>query len=617
MQFPVVADPYGKIGDNSARIVSIGALNQSGGGLYQGSLNILKAVDGHWAYTRPVWNQIMYNSVNVNDDVSVAQYPVNPAIFMPGADRVTGTSDDVQPFNSFLKQTEVVTVEGNPLWPAPDVIFDEEQSNASRTGDSITVRVCIANQGDAALGAPVYVTVYRDNAHPDRIIKTDSLDGFILSGATRCMDIGIPADTVRKYLPFMRLAVRLNDDGKHYPVQDECSYVDSVAPIPNPALSLMMKKRATLLGEQKNGTYPNPVSVLYGEEITYKITAVNANMSAGRVTVTDTLPPYLNYVTGTATAEPVSAVINFSSADRQVLEWEFNAPLVDSYDAVTVSYRATPAPGVSASQPMFVNRAWITASDTLNIVTDSATYHQGAGVSVVTFASVSGGSIFNAAPQAVDYRTQPRAGIVVAPDEGYSFAGWSHDEYYSLRGSIVPARSGIMSYDTLTVYGNVTLTANFELIDYPIRYYMNGCENPSANPAAYTVETGNILLEPPYKAGDVFVGWTGSNGEEPQMTVNIPKGSTGELIFYANFLVSGREKETEEAIAEDKIWSSGNTLYVTVSTPGSVIRIYSTDGVLQKQHTAISLGTAEITLPGGGIYVVTVNNGVGWKVRID
>ncbi|MDR3251267.1 MAG: InlB B-repeat-containing protein, partial [Tannerella sp.] len=413
------------------------------------------------------------------------------------------------------------------------------------------------------------------------------------------------------------LVVRFNDNGTDYPVQPECDYGDSVTFIVNPALSLMMKKRATLNPGapdefSNSGTFANPVSVLYGDNIRYDITAVNASLITDTVFVTDTLPLYLNYQTGMS--DPYLSVTSGGTPVRHVLTWEFPdlAPLATQ----TVSYEATPAPGVSASQPMFVNRAWITVSDTLNIVTDSATYHQGAGISIVTFSAIAGGQIFNAAPQAVDYSTSPRSGIIIAPDDGYRFSGWSHDGYYSLRGSIVPARSGIMSYDTLTVYGDVTLTANFELIDYPIHYYMNGCENPSANPATYTIETGNLVLEPPYKAGDVFVGWTGSNGEEPQTTVNIPKGSTGELTFYANFLVSGREKETKEVIAEDKIWSSGNILYVTTSKSGSVIRIYSTDGVLQKQHTVISLGTAEIKLL-GGIYVVTINNGVGQKVRIN
>jgi uncharacterized repeat protein (TIGR02543 family) len=129
------------------------------------------------------------------------------------------------------------------------------------------------------------------------------------------------------------------------------------------------------------------------------------------------------------------------------------------------------------------------------------------------------------------------------------------------------------------------------------------------------VESGDIVLEAPFKVGDVFLGWTASTDEEPQMTVNIPKGSTGELTFYANFLNSGREKE-EETITEDKIWASGDILYVKVSTAGSIIRIYSPDGVLQKHHTALSTGTAEIKLP-VGLYVATINNGVGQKVKIE
>jgi uncharacterized repeat protein (TIGR02543 family) len=610
VEHPIVVDADN---DGHAEIVTVGGTAPLS---IQGTMRIYKSGNEQgWAPARKVWNQYAYNSVNINDDLTVPEYQLNPATAFSGNDGITGTADDVRPYNNFLQQQTMLDGSGMPLWITPDGIFDEAQSYASRTGDSITLHACITNRGDAALGEPVYVTVYRDNASPANKIRTDSIDGLVLAGSTRCLTVGIPADTVYKYLPFVRLVVRLNDNGKAdgYPAQPECVTDDSVTVVINPALSLMMKKRATLLGERNSGTYPNPVSVLYGEDIEYKITAVNANLSSGNIIVTDTLPLYLDFNGGASPGLDAGFPDSSNPAVGNILRWTVG---LNSYATQEISYKASPAPGVSASQPMFVNRAWITASDTLNIVTDSATYHQGAGVSIITFSAIAGGQLFNATPQAVDYRTSPRAGIVVAPDDGYRFTGWSHDGYYSLRGDDVPANSGIMSYDTLTVYGNVELKANFELIDYSIHYYMNGCENPSANPALYTIETGNIVLEPPYKVGDVFVGWTGSNGEEPQMTVNIPKGSTGELVFYANFLVSGREKATEEVIAGDKIWSSGNTLYVTVSTPGSVIRIYLMDGILQKHHTAISLGTVKIKLP-GGIYVVTVNNGVGRKVKIE
>ncbi|HCC52834.1 MAG TPA: hypothetical protein DEQ30_12925, partial [Porphyromonadaceae bacterium] len=104
----------------------------------------------------------------------------------------------------------------------------------------------------------------------------------------------------------------------------------------------------------------------------------------------------------------------------------------------------------------------------------NATYHQGASVGLVTFSAGSGGNIYNAEEQALDYKTTPRTGIVIVPNEGYRFTGWSHENYTSLRGHTIKAENRIMQYDTLTVYGNVNLQANFELEEYAIEYHLNG-----------------------------------------------------------------------------------------------------------------------------------------------
>jgi uncharacterized repeat protein (TIGR02543 family) len=246
------------------------------------------------------------------------------------------------------------------------------------------------------------------------------------------------------------------------------------------------------------------------------------------------------------------------------------------------------------------------------VPTGNSTYHQGAGMSTVTFSAGYGGSIYNADPQVVDYSTPARAGVLVAANEGYEFAGWRHDAYTSFRGNPIPARSGIMRYDTLAIYGDVELRADFTLNRYPIRYYLNDAENAEANPLEYTVESAAITLAPPHKPGDVFTGWTGSNGEDPQKTATIPAGSTGEHEYYANFLYSGREACAEEP-KTDKIWAAGNEAYVRTFRPGSIVRIYTPDGVLRRQHTILATGTTKFRLA-PGVYIVTLNGGTGYKI---
>jgi uncharacterized repeat protein (TIGR02543 family) len=196
------------------------------------------------------------------------------------------------------------------------------------------------------------------------------------------------------------------------------------------------------------------------------------------------------------------------------------------------------------------------------------------------------------------------------------FAGWSHDDYISLRGERIEARSGIMHYDTLTVYGTVELRAAFAPEEYPVRYLLNGGEPPEGNPPAFTVDSGALTLEAPRKANDVFTGWTGANGDDPQAEVVILHGSTGERDYYANYLYSGREKIEDPASPEDKIWASGDELHVMTAKAGVIIRVYSPDGQLHRLQTAVAAGETRIKLP-RGIYIVTLNNGIGQKVIIE
>ena len=139
------------------------------------------------------------------------------------------------------------------------------------------------------------------------------------------------------------------------------------------------------------------------------------------------------------------------------------------------------------------------------------------------------------------------------------------------------------------------------------------------NPTVYNIESKTITLLAPEKEGDIFIGWTGSNGDEPQLTVTIPKGSTGERYYIANYLQSGHEmmsiegKIAEEQPFKEKIWVFDGDLYIHTSTPGSSVRIFTPDGILHKSLVNIPAGETQIPLP-QGIYIVTLNNGIGYKI---
>ena len=108
--------------------------------------------------------------------------------------------------------------------------------------------------------------------------------------------------------------------------------------------------------------------------------------------------------------------------------------------------------------------------------------------------------------------------------KGYEFDGWYTRE---TSGDRIRRRS------TVKITENQTLYAHWDAIRYPI-HYNNISEASVTNPFRYTIED-SFTLNNPVRSGYDFIGWTGSNGEVPQLTVTIAEGTTGELIFNANW----------------------------------------------------------------------------------
>ena len=535
-EFPIIADVNG---DGAAEII-VTARDISAtptGWNFRGELRVYGSDGLPWAPARSVWNQSAYNAVNVNEDLTIPKQPLSPAIVLPGADGILGTPDDVRPYNGFLMQQTMLDKYGVPLWLLPDVAPVLSECHVTMTGNTMTISLRITNIGDAAIGEPVHVTLYKDNIAPSNMILSEAVPIKLNAGDSATVVLTIP--DIMLYHANNSIIVRLNDNGAIFPVQNECDTDNNVVVLP------LMKKDAYLNGATifDNGKYGNPVSVLYTDVIKYELTATNPGNIVAMVSITDTLPLYLKYLGAISPGGTIGATS--TTPQRDIVRW--NSLTVAAGASQTVSYEATPVEGVSISQPMFINSAWITLD--LTPYATNETYHQGAGAGYVTFLTSLGGSIYNADMQAVDYSLTPKSGVIIAPDEGYRFAGWSHDAYISLRGEKIPAKSGIMRYDTLTIYGNVSLRANF------------------------------VPDENPVRKGDETVG------EQP-----VPE--------------------------EYLIWTVGNELFIKTSKLNAIVRIYSLDGILQKQQIILHAGETKIKLP-DGIYVVTLNNGIGQKIRIS
>ena len=540
-EYPVVADVTGS---GHANIVVLGkpvAASHGNGYLYvfEHDLSVPGAIP--WAPARKVWNQWAYNAVNIKEDLTVPTHQFVISTVFPGADNLLNTPDDIRPYNGFLVQQTTIDKRGVPVFLLPDVTPVPALSSAVADGDSVLITLTMTNLGEAAIGPPIHYTVYKESVSAGNSIKHDSANIVInpLGSATITFKV--------ESLPVFKLVVRINDKNNQFPYQSECVPSNNVIDFINPFLNLLMKKEATLKISppfKHEGTKSNPVTVLYNENVEYKITFRNANVNNGTtVYVHDTVPAYMNYIGSTPTASltPLSG-----NPPRILLNWTIPNKLSMAEDSV--KFEVTPQSGVlAASQTLFPNRAWVRVSDTL-IVSTNNTWHQGGGVSLMTFSAGHGGTIYNAMEQVLDYRTSPRAGVVIVPDEGYRFAGWSHDDYISLRGETIKAQRGIMYYDTLTIYGNVTLQANFELDEYKVSQR----EEISVRPAIHT---------------------------------------------------------------DDNLWAVKDELYVRTTIPGSILRIFTLDGVQIRLHTILTAGETKYKLE-PGIYVVTLNNGLGMKVII-
>ena len=102
--------------------------------------------------------------------------------------------------------------------------------------------------------------------------------------------------------------------------------------------------------------------------------------------------------------------------------------------------------------------------------------------------------------------------------------------------------------------GSIGFVLNGTVIEdprvYRIYYHTDGGTLPPDAPQSYAYGTV-VLIPAPTRPGYVFVGWTGFNGDVPQTSTSIPKGSHGEAHFTAHWI-----KAPWPALQE-RLWSGG------------------------------------------------------------
>ena len=110
---------------------------------------------------------------------------------------------------------------------------------------------------------------------------------------------------------------------------------------------------------------------------------------------------------------------------------------------------------------------------------------------------------------------------------GYEFAGWTLDG-----SGMLPATTLIIYYGTT---GDLHYKAEWRLAEYTITMDLDG--GSGQEKVVYTITDEDFELPTPTRNGYEFVGWTGERITMPQTSVKIPKGSTGNKAYTANWKV--------------------------------------------------------------------------------
>ncbi|MFA6800942.1 MAG: InlB B-repeat-containing protein [Acholeplasmataceae bacterium] len=107
---------------------------------------------------------------------------------------------------------------------------------------------------------------------------------------------------------------------------------------------------------------------------------------------------------------------------------------------------------------------------------------------------------------------------------GYTFMGW-----YKADQLITEIAQG--------TYGNITLTAHWQLIEYTLTYD-NLFESSQSNPAVYNINTATFnLTDPAARVGYTFIGWYDAL-VDGQAYESITKGLATDLTLYAHWSIN-------------------------------------------------------------------------------
>jgi len=227
-EYPIVADVNG---DGAAEIIAVGTDQKRLGDNtwnWAGSLRIYGAAGTDtWAPARSVWDRFGYNPTNINDDLTIPRYPMNPA-----TEFIDKDGNKRYPFNNFLQQATMLNEEGKMFRYGPDLAFDTSVSGTNSTGitytnsgvDDIVVVAHVTNLGDADFPSPLRISAYIMEG--GLFVKVFSSEFAIPIGMGDTEPISFTITNIRSRLSAAAdesIQLRLNEEDGDLLV-DECKY---------------------------------------------------------------------------------------------------------------------------------------------------------------------------------------------------------------------------------------------------------------------------------------------------------------------------------------------------------------------------------------------------------
>ena len=175
-----------------------------------------------WAPARYVWNQHAYNTVNVNNNLTIPTANFNPATSFTDPDNIVR-----RPFNNFLQQATTLDQYGRPFAQLMNLAITGEPSVEFQS-EVVVVEMEVCNTGGASFEPPMYVTVYTDSG---QVVQTVEFSTVLQPGDCENITLLISQTLLEQFDNPYPLRVAINDRGEgtaqYGGLQVECDTSDN------------------------------------------------------------------------------------------------------------------------------------------------------------------------------------------------------------------------------------------------------------------------------------------------------------------------------------------------------------------------------------------------------